>query len=73
MRPAHLEYLRGLGGTLVGSGPTADNGAALVFQTDTPDQVGTLVNDDPFHAGGFIAGWTSVEWTVVLGRWAETS
>jgi uncharacterized protein YciI len=72
VRPAHREWLGGLGDTLVGSGPTADNGAALVFQMDTADDVAKLADDDPFFAAGFIAERTVTEWTLVLGRWAKS-
>ena len=73
VRPAHRQYLADLGEVLVGSGPTDDNGAALVFQTDSVDAVTTMVDDDPFRTGGFIAEWDVVEWTLVLGRWAQPS
>jgi uncharacterized protein YciI len=71
VRPTHREYLRGLGDALVGSGPTADNGAALVFQAETVDEVKAFIDYDPFLGGGFIAEWTVVEWTVLMGRWAD--
>jgi uncharacterized protein YciI len=73
VRPTHRQYLAGLGDVLVGSGPTDDNGAALVFAVDSVDAVSAIVADDPFSTGGFIAAWTAVEWTLVLGRWAQAS
>jgi uncharacterized protein YciI len=71
VRPSHRQYLAGLGDRLVGSGPTDDNGAALVFQVDSVDAVKAIVADDPFSVGGFIADWSAVEWTLVLGKWSQ--
>jgi uncharacterized protein YciI len=73
VRPAHREFLRGLGDTVVGSGPTADNGAALVFQADSADDVVSLLDKDPFWAAGFVAERTVVEWTLVIGRWSRSA
>ena len=72
VRPAHRAWLSGLGSTLVGSGPTADNGAALVFELDSADDVQALLKADPYAAAGFIADRQVVEWTLVLGRWAQS-
>src|SRR5271170_5765761 len=50
-RPAHREYLTGLveQGKLVISGPFADDsGAILVYETGSPEQVKTLIVEDPF-------------------------
>lgn len=71
VRPAHRAWLSSLGSTLVGSGPTADNGAALVFEMDSTDDVQALLKADPFADAGFIADRSVVEWTLVLGRWAD--
>lgn len=70
VRPAHRAWLSGLGSILVGSGPTADNGAALVFEQGSRDDVEALLRADPFAEAGFIADHQVVEWTLVLGRWA---
>ena len=72
VRPAHRAWLSGLGSTLVGSGPTADNGAALVFELDSADDVLALLKADPYADAGFIADRQVVEWTLVLGRWAQS-
>jgi uncharacterized protein YciI len=69
IRPAHRSWLASLP-TLVGSGPTADNGAALVFEAESGEDVATLLADDPFALGGYIGERTIVQWNVVLGRWA---
>jgi uncharacterized protein len=71
VRPEHRAWLRDLGPMLVGSGPTADNGAALVFEADSAQALATLLDADPFAVGGFIASRQIVEWTLVLGRWSE--
>lgn len=70
VRPRHRQWLAGLDSILVGSGPTADNGAALVFEADSTAEVATLLEGDPFATAGFIAERQIVEWTLVLGRWA---
>jgi uncharacterized protein YciI len=71
VRPAHRAWLQSLGTTIVGSGPTADNGAALVFDAAAEAEVHALVDQDPFTVGGFIASREVAEWTLVLGRWSE--
>jgi uncharacterized protein YciI len=72
VRPKHRAWLGSLGSSLVGSGPTADNGAALVFDLDSTDAVNELLDADPFAVGGFIADRQVVEWTLRSGRWAQS-
>jgi uncharacterized protein YciI len=72
VRPAHRAWLAGLP-SLVGSGPTADNGAALVFEAASADELNALLDQDPFTLGGFIVERDVVEWNLILGRWAEKS
>jgi len=70
VRPRHREFLATLPG-LTASGPTADNGAALVVEADSADDVSKLLDADPFAVEGLIAGRQVVEWTLVLGRWSQ--
>jgi uncharacterized protein YciI len=72
VRPTHREWLRSLGNTIPGSGPTKDNGAALVFEGESADAVIELVDQDPFWVAGFVAERTVVEWTLVNGRWMDS-
>ena len=71
VRPRHREFLKGLGSTLVVSGPTDANGAVLIFDAASADEVATLLDDDPFLLEGFIGERRVVGWTPVLGRWVE--
>jgi uncharacterized protein YciI len=70
VRPTHRAWLAEQP-NLIGSGPTSDNGAALVFEAAAAPDIATQLDQDPFAEGGFIRERTIVEWTVVLGRWAE--
>ena len=70
VRPRHRDFLRTLPG-LLGSGPTDDNGAALVFESDSAEAVGALLDPDPFAAAGFIAERSVVGWTLVIGPWSQ--
>jgi uncharacterized protein len=72
VRPAHRDFLAGLGPTLVVSGPTDSRGAALVFEAAGAGDVETLLDEDPFWKQGFVASRTVVGWTPVLGRLVET-
>ncbi len=69
-RPAHREYLAGLGDALVASGPTFENGALLLFEVDSAADVESILDKDPFTTGGYVAGRRIVAWDIVLGRWA---
>lgn len=70
-RPRHRQFLRDLGPVLVMSGPTDANGAALIFDATSADEVAALLDTDPFQKEGFIAERRIVGWTPVLGRWLE--
>ncbi len=71
LRPTHRAWLASLGDTIPGSGPTADNGAALVFQGESTEDVVALTDKDPFVIAGLVAERTVVEWTLVNGRWSR--
>lgn len=69
-RPRHKDFLAALHdtGRLRISGPLDGGaGALLVLEGDTADEVGSLLDEDPFHRRGLIAERTVREWTVVFG------
>jgi uncharacterized protein YciI len=67
VRPAHREYLGSLDALLL-SGPTDADGALLVFEAGSADEVEALLDADPFAVhGGIVASRTVVGWQVVLG------
>jgi uncharacterized protein YciI len=72
VRPRHREYLRELGATLVASGPTDVNGAVLIFDAASADEVSGLLDADPFQLEGFIRERRVFGWTPVLGRLVES-
>jgi uncharacterized protein YciI len=71
VRPRHRAFLRGLGGALALSGPTDGNGAVMVFEAGSADEVTELLDDDPFVLEGVVASRRVVGWTPVLGAWLE--
>ncbi|NAZ88007.1 YciI family protein [Kineococcus indalonis] len=68
VRPAHREWLGGLGERLVLSGPTDAEGAFLVFDAPDAAAVESLLDEDPFHGRGIVAERRVVGWTPVKGR-----
>jgi uncharacterized protein YciI len=72
VRPRHRDFLAALGPTLVVSGPTDANGAVLVLDAASADEVAGLLDDDPFRTEGLIAQRRVVGWTPVLGRLVES-
>ncbi len=71
-RPRHREFLRGLSPTLVASGPTDAEGAILIFDATSAEEVATLLDADPFQREGFIRERRVVGWTPALGHWVES-
>jgi uncharacterized protein YciI len=68
-RPAHRQYLTGLiaQGKLVISGPFAgDGGALLVYEAENPEQVETMITEDPFAIHGVFLSWEIRPWNVVF-------
>jgi uncharacterized protein len=51
---------------LAGAFNPAD-GALLVFDVDSPDEVEEFVRNDPYVTHGLIKSWHVREWTVVIG------
>ncbi|MFC8921780.1 YciI family protein [Cellulosimicrobium sp. NPDC057127] len=78
LRPEHRAFLRALheDGTLRASGPlpaTADAraGALLVLEAASPDDVGRVLDADPFVRAGLVAERTVRPWSPVIGDWAD--
>lgn len=68
-RPAHLAYVgeykqdnRVVAGGALGDPPT---GAAIVFRTESEDEVAAFVQADPYFTADLITSWRVVPWTVV--------
>ena len=72
VRPRHREFLKGLGPTLVLSGPTDARGAVLIFDAASAEEVAGLLDADPYQLEGFIGERRVVGWTPVLGHWLES-
>ncbi|MCX5416191.1 YciI family protein [Streptomyces sp. NBC_00059] len=75
-RPAHREYLGGLGdrGINLCSGPFGPEeapGALLLLRAGTKDEALGLTDDDPFRRHGLVSAVTAREWTPVLGQLAS--
>ncbi|MBB6627364.1 hypothetical protein H5V45_08530 [Nocardioides sp. KIGAM211] len=70
LRPAHREFLAAQA-TLALSGPTDDDGALLLFEAGSADEVATLLDEDPFATAGLVAERSVVGWNPVLGPWRE--
>lgn len=69
-RPEHRAWLGTLP-QLIASGPTDAEGAVLVLEADSAQEVERLLDDDPFAVrGGIVAERRVVGWTVVSGRLA---
>lgn len=72
VRPRHREFLKGLGPTLVLSGPTDARGAFLIFDAASAEEIAGLLDADPYQLEGFIGERRVVGWTPVLGHWLES-
>ncbi len=67
-RPAHLAHVgeykqdnRVVAGGALGDPPT---GAAIVFRTESQDEVTAFVESDPYFTAGLVTSWRVVPWTV---------
>lgn len=69
-RPAHRQYLDGLGGVLLAGATKSDDGpgAVLVVEAGSTDEVERLVDEDPFVTAGVVAQRSVVTWSVTTGR-----
>ncbi len=78
VRPEHRAWLAGLAdtGTLLGSGPFADDGAPgalLVLRADDEGRLRDLLVHDPFAREGLVAATEVRTWQLVLGPWAASA
>lgn len=69
-RPAHLALVEehAAASSLVVAGALGDppTGAALVFATESEDEVRAFVDQDPYVHAGLVTSWRIVPWTVVV-------
>lgn len=82
VRPEHRRHLRGLveEGVLLASGPYAGptdgavdpepDGALLLVRAASAEEVGRILDADPFAVEGLVAGRAIRPWQPVLGPWA---
>lgn len=75
-RPAHRDYLGGLGrqGVNLCSGPLGPAeapGALLLFRAGSKEEALAYTEQDPFRLRGLVSGVVAREWTPVLGPLAE--
>ncbi|XCB30125.1 YciI family protein [Arcanobacterium hippocoleae] len=70
-RPKHREFLRSLfnDGTLLASGPLAENEALIILRADHPAQAETLLNQDPLYIEDVILEREAKVWNPVIGPW----
>ena len=68
-RPDHLALVGSYkaDGRVVAGGALGDpvSGAAIVFATESQDEVRAFVESDPYVAAGLVTSWRAVPWTVV--------
>ncbi|MFJ4620701.1 YciI family protein [Streptomyces sp. NPDC088812] len=74
-RPAHKEYLAGLGdrGVNLCSGPFGSQeapGALLLIRADSKEEAVRYTEDDPFRRHGLVGAVAAREWLPMLGRLA---
>jgi uncharacterized protein YciI len=73
IRPTHRAYLSKLlaDGVLLASGPFIDaDGAMLIVNADSVQQVAQLLDLDPFDIAGFISERAITQWNPVFGPWS---
>ncbi len=73
VRPIHREWLSEhlAAGTLLASGPLVDNqGALLIWRSDSLTELAQLLDNDPFDIGGFIGSRDIEEWNPIFGPWS---
>jgi uncharacterized protein YciI len=71
-RAAHIERLVALrnAGSVVGGGPAPDGRAAeLFYRLTRPDELGRLVEEDPYYVAGAWAGYTPRSFTSFVEPW----
>lgn len=72
VRPVHREYCKELAerGVLLAAGPYADGeGAQLVYEAASEEELEKILDRDPYTERGVVAERAVREWTPVLGTW----
>jgi uncharacterized protein YciI len=77
-RPEHRAFLRALHdqGPLLEAGAYSDDdapGGLLIMGGQSADEVGRILEDDPYFRVGVIAERTVRAWGPILGPWAPTA
>jgi uncharacterized protein YciI len=75
IRPTHRAYLSKLlaEGVLLASGPFTDaDGALLIVNADSVEDVAQLLDLDPFDIAGFISEREITQWNPVFGPWSAS-
>ncbi len=73
-RPAHLDYLRGLGDTIRLAGPflsdgaETPNGSLLIVEADSPDAARSIADGDPYAKAGLFAQVEIRAWNWIVGN-----
>ncbi len=73
-RPAHLDYLNGLGskvkigGALLGPDHKTPGGSMLIYEAESEDEVRKLVAGDPFSKAGLFESTTVTPWRQGVGQ-----
>lgn len=69
-RPAHIALVKShkQAGGVVAGGALGDppNGAAIVFRTESEDDVKGFVDSDPYVTAGLVTAWRIVPWNVAV-------
>lgn len=74
IRPEHRAWLQAQldAGNLLASGPMIDRPAALlIWKAESIEQLGALLDQDPFEIAGMIGERTIEEWNPVFGPFKE--
>ena len=74
VRPAHREYMKELQsrGILRAAGPyTDDRGAMLIYDVADADELGRILDADPYTEAGVIAETSIREWNPLTGTWVS--
>ncbi|MEY4349307.1 MAG: hypothetical protein RL719_604 [Actinomycetota bacterium] len=73
IRPTHRAYLSKLleDGVLLASGPFIDaDGALLIVNAESVQDVAQILDLDPFDIAGFISERAITQWNPVFGPWS---
>jgi uncharacterized protein YciI len=69
-RPAHLDHVGAYkrDGRVAAAGALGDppTGAAIVFRTESEEEIRAFVEADPYFIAGLVTSWRVVLWNVVV-------